>query len=168
MTVCKHPIICKAVSCPSWHKCQSGCLNSAFLNISQHFTAHLFRPWIPNSTRGIDSGPRQFTEVVLNEQSLPVTGSGRVSRRLLTRPSSATAGLPVLDRWRVTWRPPVGRAAGTGEPRRTKRIRNESSRDQRAFKTNFAACPGDAPDIMIALAQRLGMARNLHGNWPTE
>ena len=29
----------------------SGCLNSAFLNISQHFTAHLFRPWIPNSMR---------------------------------------------------------------------------------------------------------------------
>src|SRR5208337_4752773 len=29
----------------------SGCVNSAFLNISMHFTAHLFRPWIPNSTR---------------------------------------------------------------------------------------------------------------------
>jgi hypothetical protein len=27
--------------------------------------------WISNSTRGIDSGPRQFTKVVLNEQSLP-------------------------------------------------------------------------------------------------
>src|SRR5271157_1062425 len=29
----------------------SGCVNSAFLNKSQHFTGHLFRPWIPNSTR---------------------------------------------------------------------------------------------------------------------
>src|SRR5271166_3366216 len=29
----------------------SGCLNSAFLDISQHFTSHLFRPWIPSSTR---------------------------------------------------------------------------------------------------------------------
>src|SRR5271165_1953033 len=29
----------------------SGCVNSAFLDISQHFTGHLFRPWIPNSTR---------------------------------------------------------------------------------------------------------------------
>src|SRR5208337_3565951 len=29
----------------------SGCVNSAFLNISQHFTAHLFSPWVPNSTR---------------------------------------------------------------------------------------------------------------------
>src|SRR5208283_350779 len=29
----------------------SGCVNSAFLDISQHFTGHLFRQWIPNSTR---------------------------------------------------------------------------------------------------------------------
>ena len=29
----------------------SGCVNSAFLNISQHFTAHLFTPWIPSSAR---------------------------------------------------------------------------------------------------------------------
>ena len=36
---------------------------------------------------------------------------------LLTRPSSATAGLPVPDRWRVTWRPPVGRTTGSGDPR---------------------------------------------------
>ena len=47
-------------------------VNSAFLNISQHFTGHLFRPWIPSSARGIDGGPRRSTEVVLNEQSLPV------------------------------------------------------------------------------------------------
>jgi hypothetical protein len=50
----------------------SGCLNSAFLDISQHFTGHLFRPWIPSSARGIDGDPRRFTEVVLNEQPLPV------------------------------------------------------------------------------------------------
>ncbi len=53
---------------------------------------------------------------------------------------SATAGLPGPDRRRVTWRPTVGRRAGSGDPRRTKQIRNESSRDQRAVKTNFAAC----------------------------
>ena len=29
----------------------SGRVNSAFLNISQHFTSHLFRLWIPSSTR---------------------------------------------------------------------------------------------------------------------
>ncbi len=29
----------------------SGCVNSAFLNISQHFTDHLFSTWVPNSTR---------------------------------------------------------------------------------------------------------------------
>ena len=63
---------------------------------------------------------------------------------LLTRPSSATDGLPV---------PAVGESPG--DPRRTKPIRNESSRDQRAVKTNFAAChprpdpqrePGGGPE----------------------
>ncbi len=44
------------------------------------------------------------------------------------------------DRRRVTWRPPAGRTAGSGDLRRTKQIRNESSRDQRAVKANFAAC----------------------------
>ncbi len=39
------------------------------------------------------------------------------------------------------WRPRVGRTAGSGDRRRTIQIRNESSRDQRAVKTNFAACP---------------------------
>jgi len=43
-----------------------------------------------------------------------------------------------------TWRPTVGRTAGSGDPRRTKQIRNESSRDQRAVKTNFEACQADA------------------------
>ena len=35
----------------------SGCVNSAFLDISRHFTAHLFSPWIPNSARSLDGGP---------------------------------------------------------------------------------------------------------------
>ncbi len=48
-------------------------------------------------------------------------------------PSSATAGLPVLDRWRVTWRPPVSRTAGSGDPRRTKR-RTAGSGDPRRTK----------------------------------
>ena len=43
---------------------------------------------------------------------------------------------------RVTWRPTVGRTTGSGDPRRTKPIRNESSRDQRAVNTSFAACQG--------------------------
>jgi len=34
---------------------------------------------------------------------------------LLTRPSSSTDGLSVPDRWRVTWRPPAGRTAGSGD-----------------------------------------------------
>jgi hypothetical protein len=44
------------------------------------------------------------------------------------------------DHWRVTWRPPAGRTAGSGDLHRTKQIRNESSRDLRAVKANFAAC----------------------------
>src|SRR5208337_636360 len=47
----------------------SGCVNSAFLDISQHFTAHLFSPWIPSSARGIDGGPRQFTVGSLTSSS---------------------------------------------------------------------------------------------------
>ena len=35
-----------------------------FLNKSQHFTVHLFRPWRPGSARGSDGGPRRFTAVV--------------------------------------------------------------------------------------------------------
>ena len=35
-----------------------------FLNKSQHFTVHLFRPWRPGSGTGSDGGPRRFTEVV--------------------------------------------------------------------------------------------------------
>jgi len=94
-------------------------------------------------------------------------GTSRLVRAgLLTRPSYAADGLPFPGRRCVTWRPSVGRAAGSGDPRRTKRraagsgdpcrtkrrtagsgerrrtiqICNESSRDQRAVKTNFAAC----------------------------
>ena len=35
-----------------------------FLNKSQHFTVHLFRPWRPGSAHGSDGGPRRFTAVV--------------------------------------------------------------------------------------------------------
>ena len=44
----------------------SGCVNSANLNISQHFTGHLFRPWIPSPACGKGGGPRRFTAIVLN------------------------------------------------------------------------------------------------------
>jgi|GEM_PF-5197505 len=58
-----------------------------FLDISRHFTAHLFRPWIPSSARGIDGGPRRSTEVVLNEQCSKHAEAG--GRSLL-----ATVGSP--------------------------------------------------------------------------
>ena len=133
---------------------------------------------------------RVDTKALTTDASLPVWGTRQgmgLSHRgdlgqahpswfghgLLTRPSSATAGLPVPGRRCVPGdlrsaerrcreilaeryefatkavgirgrsRPTaVGRTAVSGDPRRTIRIRNESSRDQRAFKTNFAACQG--------------------------
>ncbi len=39
----------------------------------------------------------------------------------------------------------MGRTAGSGDTRRTKQIRNDSSRDQRAVKTNLAACQSQPP-----------------------
>src|SRR5208337_2141422 len=64
-----------------------------------HFTRERFR-----SKKALRSSGRRFW-----------FGQG-----LLTRPSSATGGLPVLGRQRVTWRPTVGRSAWSGDQRRTK------------------------------------------------
>ena len=63
---------------PNSRRCQHFCprsgrfvgLNSAFLDFSRQFKAHLFSPWIPSSAR--HRRPRRFTEVVLNEEPLPV------------------------------------------------------------------------------------------------
>src|SRR5271157_4332260 len=93
----------------------SGCLNSAFLNISQHFTAHLFRPWIPNSARH-----RRWTPMIQRGRARPTISAGSwFGQWSPAPPSSATAALPAPDRWRVTWRPPLSRMAGPGDPRRT-------------------------------------------------
>src|SRR5271166_4620589 len=60
-----------------------------FLNKSQHFTVHLFRPWRPGSPRGSDGGPRRFTEVVPTPHAYPMFGVTRpLARRksLFSRP----------------------------------------------------------------------------------
>jgi len=61
--------------------CASICLGSrvSFVTCRSPYQSRpqLFRPLIPSSARGIDGGPRRFTEVVLNEQSLPVAYSYR-------------------------------------------------------------------------------------------
>ena len=90
------------------------------------------------------------------EPSTSKAGSGRV---LLTRPSSANAGLPVPGRGCVTGdlrsaerrgretlaRPTKRRTAGSEDPRGTRQIRSENSRDPRgAVKTSFAVCPSPA------------------------
>ena len=43
----------------------------------------LCRPWIPSSARDIDGGPRRFTEVVLDEQSLPLASLKLVFHKLV-------------------------------------------------------------------------------------
>ena len=53
----------------------SGCLNSAFLNKSQHFTCHLFRLWISSSAGGIDGGPRRTWSVERGAWSVELTWS---------------------------------------------------------------------------------------------
>src|SRR5271157_3820838 len=58
----------------------SGCVNSAFLDISRHFTAHLFSPWIPSSARGKGGGPRRFTAIVLNVSRTESKGANHFSR----------------------------------------------------------------------------------------
>jgi len=68
---------------------------------------------------------------------------------------------PVPDRRRVNWTPTVGRTAGSGDPRRTKQIRNDSSRGQRAVKTNFAACQHD-PSTGLGSGCRVLFHRSRH------
>ena len=92
-----------------------GCLNSAFLDISQHFTGHLFSPWIPSSARR-----RRRTPMIHRGRARRTISAGSwFGQWFLSPPSSATAALPAPDRWRVTWRPSLSRMAGPGDPRRT-------------------------------------------------
>ncbi len=90
-------------------------MNSAFLNISIHFTVHLFRLWIPNSARH-----RRWTPTIHRGRARRTISAGSwFGQWSPDPPSSATAALPAPDRWRVTWRPPLSRMAGPGDPRRT-------------------------------------------------
>src|SRR5271165_7417027 len=57
------------------------CLNSAFLDISQHFTGHLFSPWIPSSAPGIDVVLRGSSLVPMIRKGGPSTlGAVRLPR----------------------------------------------------------------------------------------
>src|SRR5208337_3143766 len=63
--------------------------------------------------------------------------------------------------------------ARSGDPRGTKQIRNESSRDQRAVKTNFAACQCDTATGskkkggQFGCGERLGFGLTLNRFCPT-
>ena len=51
--------------------------NPGNLYISLHATDQAFRSLMPSSARGVDGGPQRFTQVVPNEQFLPVAGRKR-------------------------------------------------------------------------------------------
>ena len=139
-------------------------MNSAFLNISIHFTIHLFRPWIPNSARHrrwtpmIQRGRARrtisagswFGQWSPDPPSLrpqlsqpPTVGASRGDLRSAEWRVQETLAERVPDRRRVTWKPPVGRTAGSGDPARTSAINPRGKKT--CVNRNFAACHGEAP-----------------------
>ena len=77
----------------------SGCVNSANLNISQHFTVHLFRPWIPSPACGKGGGPRRFTAIVLNVSRRRFGGPAGVEPQSPGEPGPRRGGpLIAIDR----------------------------------------------------------------------
>ena len=87
------------------------CANSAFLNKSQHFTVHLFRPGRPGSARGSDGGPRWFTAVVYPRPRLqrPVASEDEASAcselRLGCHPETPVIKPYPVDLWETRARP---------------------------------------------------------------
>jgi len=75
-----------------------GRVNSAFLNISQHFTGHLFRLWIPSSARGQGGGPRRFTAIVLNVSRRRFGGPEGVEPQSPGEPGPRRGG-PLFATW---------------------------------------------------------------------
>ncbi len=63
--------ICSSHGCPTQGAANTSCPSSDRFRLrelreSQHFTGHLFRPWIPSPACGKGGGPRRFTAIVLN------------------------------------------------------------------------------------------------------
>src|SRR5208337_169843 len=74
-----------------------------FLNKSQHFTVHLFRPWRPGSARGSDGGPRRFTEVVPTLHAYSGQWPVKTKRaRARSCASVVTRKRPSLNRAKIT------------------------------------------------------------------
>ena len=77
-----------------------------FLNKSQHFTVHLFRPWRPGSARGSDGGPRRFTEIVPTPHAYSGQWPVKTKRaRARSCASVVTRKRPLLNRARTE---PIG------------------------------------------------------------
>jgi|SRR5271157_453449 len=131
----------------------------------------LFRPWIPSSsvTAGFSVPDRR--RVNWRPPVSRTAGSGDPRRTSLTRlrirlesltynaflsfRSNAQFGArhrwrtPTIHRGRAQRTSSAGSWFGQGspDPRRTKQIRSDRSRDQRAVKTNFAACHPPSPSL---------------------
>jgi hypothetical protein len=82
----------------------SGCLNSAFLDISQHFTGHLFRPWILSSEgRGRKLSWRANALALTLPRVLFVADSNRTSEvlrsffKVIARPADGNERIQDLD-----------------------------------------------------------------------
>jgi len=130
-----------------------------------------FPPWPPGPRQGWAAGSDRFwllelrvSRTFLDQLRPQLSGHGYPARRAAGRRTPTiyrSSAQPTI--FAGSWfgqalltspdpphplRPPVSQSptggAPPGDPRRTKQIRNNSSRDQRAVKTNFAACHSPA------------------------
>ena len=92
----------------------SGCVNSANLNISQHFTVHLFSPWIPSSACGKGGGPRRFTAIVLNVSRRRFGGPAGVEPQSPGEPGPRRGGPLIASPSRSNLSAPWPRSANAG------------------------------------------------------
>ena len=111
----------------------SGCLNSAFLGL---FSTSCGPSFLAMDTQLGAAGRR--TPTIYRSSAQPTIFAGSwFGQALLTSPDPPHPLRPPVSQSPTGGAPP-------GDPRRTKQIRNDSSRDQRAVKTNFAACHSPA------------------------
>src|SRR5208337_4851294 len=89
-----------------------------FLNKSQHFTVHLFRPWRPGSARGSDGGPRRFT----------VCGNSAFSQQISTFYGPSVQAMETRLGARQRRRPPTVHRGRTHAPRLQRPVKTKRAR----------------------------------------
>jgi hypothetical protein len=89
------------------------------LRVSQHFST-FYGPSVQAMDTQLGARHRRWTPMIHRGRARRTISAGSwFGQWSPDPPSSATAALPAPDRWRVTWRPPLSRMAGPGDPRRT-------------------------------------------------